>query len=76
MKYEYIIIMDNRNKYTILSEIKNVEEFLHDVYGESGNRINIFELKKRINNCNCIVIGSYHISEILFNGVVVDEEIQ
>lgn len=76
MKYEYIIIMDNRNKYTILSEIKNVEEFLHDIYGESGNRINIFELKKRINNCNCIVIGSYHISEILFNGVVVDEEIQ
>lgn len=75
MKYEYIIIMDNRNKYTILSEIKNVEEFLRDVYGESGNRINIFELKKRINNCNCIVIGSYHISEILFNGVVVDEEI-
>lgn len=74
MQYKYTIIMNNGNRYNILSKLK-INELLNNIYGEYGKTVSAYYLDKRRYGYNTIVIYSNNISEILYDREVVDEEI-
>lgn len=74
MQYKYTIIMNNGNRYNILSKLE-INELLNNIYGEYGKTVSAYYLDKRRYGHNIIVIYSNNVSEILYDGEVVDEEI-
>ena len=63
--YQWLIIMNNGNRYIIENNIDDVKNFLDKLFS-AGNTV--WNLRDNVSGCNAIVINAKHISEILCSG--------
>lgn len=68
-KYKYLVVMNNGNKYEIVTD-KSPNLLLKYLYGNSKVNITSSELLNPIGQYSAIVTNSEYISEILYGGVV------